>query len=292
MKKRLKIIALVMASVLFISGAVFFVTYKSDFVYIGFEYFARLTRNYKLPQANVEGLSFSSYTLEQLSTRGDVTIDDSAMLINGQYTIPADVKPELVPYGDKQINACMLEALTLMDQHIYELYGESLSVVSAYRSADHQQDVISTSKGDTAAAVGASEHQFGLGIDVGVEGYGGRSFLKTPTGRHVNNHCYKYGFIIRYPLCSFDVTGITYEPWHIRYVGVPHAEIIYKSGMVLEEYIESLSIGDWYEYGGYLISRQHPEAIVLPDHFASCTVSLDNTGYCLVTVEPMVAEFD
>ena len=285
MKKRSKVIALILASGLLVSGLIFFVTYKADFLYIGYEYFARLTRNYKLEEADTSGLAMSTYTYESLTQLENVIADASAMLINGQYTIPEGAEPALVSYGDKQINACMLEALIRMDQHIYELYGESLSVVSAYRSADHQQDVISTSKGNTAAAVGASEHQYGLGIDIGVEGYGGRSFLKTAIGRHVNNHCYEYGFIIRYPLCTSDVTGITYEPWHIRYVGVPHAEIIYRSGMVLEEYIESLELGSFYLYEGYLISRQHPNSILVPDDFSSCTVSFDNTGYCIVTVK-------
>ena len=285
MKKRLKVLALALAAVLFVSGLCFFVTYKADFVYIGYEYFARMGRDYRMPVADVSAVPMQSYSLNDLSQLEGVTVDVSAMLINERYTIPEGASPDLVPYGDKQINACMLDALIEMDTHIYELYGESLSVVSAYRTADHQQDVISTSKGDVAAAVGASEHQFGLGIDVGVEGYGGRSFLKTATGRHVNDHCYKYGFIIRYPLCTSDVTGISYEPWHIRYVGVPHAEIIYRGGMVLEEYVEYLTVDTWFTYGDYLISRQKPDAVSVPKEFASCTVSLDNTGYCIVTVK-------
>jgi D-alanyl-D-alanine carboxypeptidase len=179
----------------------------------------------------------------------------------------------------------MLDPLLKLKEHIQEQYDEQIIIVSAYRDAEHQEDVLSSSKENVAAVVGASEHQYGLGIDIGVAGFGGRSFLKTETGRHVNRHCQEYGFIIRYPLCSSEKTGITYEPWHIRFVGLPHAEIIYKSGMVLEEYIESLTPYAYYEYDGYLISRQEPNNICIPAEFESCNLSLDNTGYCIVTLK-------
>ncbi len=48
----------------------------------------------------------------------------------------------------------------------------------------------------------------------------------------------KYGFILRYPFGKEHITKIAYEPWHFRYVGAPHAEIIEKNDFVLEEYIE------------------------------------------------------
>ena len=285
MKRRCKCITLILSLLLLFSGLCFFTVYKSDFLYIGYEYFARLTRNYQLQEADVASFPMKTVSFSALAEAEGVTVDDSLMLINEHYRIPDSHALELVDFGNRQVNICMLESLLLLEEHVLGLYGEELLIVSAYRDADHQQDVISTSKENVAAAIGASEHQCGLGLDVGVEGYGGRSFLKTYTGRHVNNHCFKYGFIIRYPLCSQNITGITYEPWHIRYVGVPHAEIIYKSGMVLEEYLEALEIGTYYQYEGYLISRQDPNAIIIPEAFESCHLSYDNTGFCVVTVK-------
>ena len=50
-------------------------------------------------------------------------------------------------------------------------------------------------------------------------------------------HCYEYGFILRYPKDKEDITGISYEPWHYRYVGREHARAIRESGVCLEEYV-------------------------------------------------------
>ena len=52
--------------------------------------------------------------------------------------------------------------------------------------------------------------------------------------------------IIRYPEGKEDVTGIGFEPWHIRYVGIPHAKIMYRNNWTLEEYYENLEVGDFY----------------------------------------------
>lgn len=90
------------------------------------------------------------------------------------------------------------------------------------------------------AKPGHSEHQTGLAIDLGkkttvvdlicpefpYEGICQSFRTLAPT----------YGFIERYPKGKEQVTGIAHEPWHFRYVGVPHAEIITTKGLTLEEY--------------------------------------------------------
>ena len=50
-------------------------------------------------------------------------------------------------------------------------------------------------------------------------------------------HCYEYGFILRYPKDKEDITGISYEPWHYRYVGREDAAAIRDMGVCLEEYV-------------------------------------------------------
>ena len=50
-------------------------------------------------------------------------------------------------------------------------------------------------------------------------------------------HCWEYGFILRYPKDKSDITGIIYEPWHYRYVGEEHAKKIMEKGITLEEYL-------------------------------------------------------
>ncbi len=81
---------------------------------------------------------------------------------------------------------------------------------------------------------GASEHQTGLTMDVNhLEA----SFGSTKEGRWLADNCHKFGFIIRYPEDKEDVTGIDWEPWHIRFVGRSCAFEMKELGLCLEEYL-------------------------------------------------------
>ena len=64
-------------------------------------------------------------------------------------------------------------------------------------------------------------------------------FGNTPEGQWVADHAADYGFIIRYPNGRESVTGYTYEPWHLRYVGKDVAKEIMSQDTTLEEYLES-----------------------------------------------------
>ncbi len=131
-------------------------------------------------------------------------------------------------------------------------------------------------------------HETGLALDVYVKFYASYGFLKTEAGRFVNSECSEYGFIIRYPIFGQAKTGMKYEPWHIRYVGEPHARIIYNGHITLEEYISSLEPSAWYEAEEYLISRQMPRddgELLLPTEFERAVISPDNTGGYIITLE-------
>ncbi len=65
-------------------------------------------------------------------------------------------------------------------------------------------------------------------------------FEQTPEFEWLQAHCAEYGFILRYPKGKEDVTGITYEPWHYRYVGKDAAAQIMAQGITLEEYVETI----------------------------------------------------
>lgn len=60
----------------------------------------------------------------------------------------------------------------------------------------------------------------------------------TATQQWLMANCYKYGFILRYPADKSDITEISYEPWHYRYVGVEAATEMYQKHLCLEEYLE------------------------------------------------------
>ena len=127
---------------------------------------------------------------------------------------------------------------------IYPLINES------FRTAERQQQILdqyvaryegqgmshdkALEKALTIVAVpGTSEHQLGLALDIIAE----YDSDNTATWDWLRENCWRYGFILRYPADKEAVTGISYEPWHFRYVGVPAAQEITESGLCLEEYL-------------------------------------------------------
>lgn len=80
---------------------------------------------------------------------------------------------------------------------------------------------------ETVAIPGTSEHQMGLAVDL----------LGDEATAWLQEHCWEYGFILRYPLDKKSVTGIINEPWHYRYVGTEVSLDMKDSGLCLEEYL-------------------------------------------------------
>ena len=90
----------------------------------------------------------------------------------------------------------------------------------------------------TAVAIpGTSEHQLGLAVDFNTTD---DNFRYSEEFKWLQEHCYDYGFIYRYPDGKKDTTGIIPEPWHYRYVGKENAKKIKESGKVFEEYLATL----------------------------------------------------
>lgn len=90
--------------------------------------------------------------------------------------------------------------------------------------------------------VGTSEHHTGLAIDIEIylneEWVSNNANLDITRPILEKTHPYlsKYGFILRYPRGKENITNVTYEPWHIRYVGKKLADYLYKNNLTLEEY--------------------------------------------------------
>ena len=142
--------------------------------------------------------------------------------------------------------------------------GYNLYLKSAYRSWQTHNTMYKNrlkkngGKDDGwVSKAGASDHQTGLGCDVipksWLKASGMNSKMaKEPECIWMAEHCQEYGFIIRYPADKEDVTEINYEPWHLRYVGIPAATYIMENGLCLEEFCEQLqaAIGEYLENGG------------------------------------------
>lgn len=232
-------------------------------------------------------VDYTVLTLEDAKSRETIRFDDSLSLINRDYHLSDDDVVFLDYIDNAAMSHTIYEAYGQLVDAVQEKYGKKLCIRSGYRTAEEQQSIVQTYPSDIAAAVGTSEHQTGLSLDVYIEGSVGGKINRSRAGRFVSTNGYEYGFIIRYPYGKKDITGITYEPWHIRYVGKPHAEIIYMNSLTLEEYITSFyKAGIFYEYGEYLISRQEKsETIMIPSGCESVLVSDDNTGYYYVTAK-------
>ena len=86
---------------------------------------------------------------------------------------------------------------------------------------------------------GCSEHQLALCCDITDRYYQIKdsSIEQTATYQWLNEHCAEYGFIQRFPAGKEDVTGVMYEPWHFRYVGVEAAQYMTVNHLTLEEFL-------------------------------------------------------
>ncbi len=183
----------------------------------------------------------------------DKNIDGSIFLVNREHVISKNyipvIRKTILPGMSQSIQdeaATALEALfAAADEE-----GIGLETVSGYRSYSTQATIYQRkveSTGSEAAAdqyvakPGTSEHQLGLAMDISREGSSSLvpSFGTTTEGIWVKENAHRFGFIIRYPEEYVDVTGYSYEPWHLRYVGVEHAEAIYESGLPMEWYVSA-----------------------------------------------------
>lgn len=121
--------------------------------------------------------------------------------------------------------------------HACHKSGLNLWAVSGYRSFQRQKELFTGSR--FVAVPGASEHQSGLALDVSCPSLHMElceKFASTGEGRWLKRNASLYGFILRYPENKEEITGMPYEPWHIRYVTKPLASWLTITNLTLEEY--------------------------------------------------------
>lgn len=241
----------------------------------------------ELKEIDKTSIRLVSKSIKHLMNDPTCIFDQSLLLVNSDNPLPDDFKADLSQYEKTQafINSCAVDAFMEMRNELLDKFGERLLIMSSYRSREEQERVLSEEGSETAAGPGESEHETGLALDVYVKYYAGEGFIKSEIGKYVNRNCGSYGFIIRYPLGQKDITGFDYEPWHLRYVGMPHSKIISYSGITLEEYLKEIEIDCFYEYENYIISKQDGDSLFIPENCINAVISPDNCGNYIITCE-------
>jgi len=177
------------------------------------------------------------------------------ILVNAQHAFHAGIEEcRLVPVN-KETNGVFLErrAAALLSGLMNGIDGwAQISAVSGWRSKREQEAIFDQSLKENGpeftekfvAKPDCSEHQTGLAIDLGLKkpqiDFIRPDFPYSGICQTFREKAIPYGFIERYPQGKEDITGITHEPWHFRYVGAPHAAIMTKMSFTLEEYLSFL----------------------------------------------------
>lgn len=142
------------------------------------------------------------------------------------------------------VNAAKADGLNIYPISGFRPHSTQVSLFNA-RVEQARNDGYADPEAEAARHVarpGTSEHELGLAVDFNSvdESY----FRNTAEAKWLAAHCAEYGFVIRYPEDKESVTGIIYEPWHLRFVGVKHAKRMNGLNMCLEEYCEYIKSGN------------------------------------------------
>lgn len=181
--------------------------------------------------------------------------DPILVLVNRDNMLAKNYEKNLVPIceGRLQANGALYEDLTKLLKAGKE-EGYSFWIASAYRSRERQQELVDEDVNtfmregmsyeealnktyEETMPAGCSEHETGLALDIlsGTNTKMNQSQEREPGNQWLREHCYEYGFVLRYPKEKENITHINYEPWHFRYVGKEVANYLYENGLVLEE---------------------------------------------------------
>lgn len=218
------------------------------------------------PEVTTEEETTEEATTEEITTVPEPEVTETPwnlVLVNPWYPLPEDHIFELTTVtGKYQVDSRCADALKTMLADC-KAAGFTPYICSAYRTWEDQvylfdkkvNSFISKGYSEEEAKIlaaketavpGTSEHQLGLAADILCTS---RPWLdegqaNTETQKWLMANCHKYGFILRYPKGTTSITGIIYEPWHYRYVGVEIATEIMTRGITLEEYLGKIGAPD------------------------------------------------
>ena len=214
--------------------------------------------NENTTHTNITNENTENQTQEQPKIKKEIT-DWKLTLANYENVLPEDFEVEVANIDEtRQFDARAIEYLTQMMNDMRKDGVTNIWIQSAYRSVKRQKELYDNSvkkylgEGKTQEEAekltdeyinkpGSSDHNLGLAIDFN---YVDNKFEDLKGFKWLQEHAEEYGFILRYPKDKEDITKISYESWHWRYVGEEHAKKMNELNMCLEEYIEYLQYKD------------------------------------------------
>ncbi|MBC8590152.1 M15 family metallopeptidase [Wansuia hejianensis] len=238
----------------------------------------------------------------------------SLILVNADYPIvkdKANKNVSLIPL-DIRFPEILMEyrAATVLAHLMVDLNcSHDIVPVSGYRSFEEQEQIYSESLRENGeeftkkyvALPNHSEHQTGLAIDL-AKNQDNIDFIcpEFPYDGIYNDfrkEAPRYGFIERYEKGKEKITGISQEPWHFRYVGYPHSQIMYDNSLCLEEYIDKIKSYTWnngplsVEKGNQKIEifyipilSEEDERTILVKDYDLYQISGNNVDGCIITL--------
>ncbi|GMK40645.1 D-Ala-D-Ala carboxypeptidase VanY [Paenibacillus sp. CCS19] len=204
------------------------------------------------PKSEEITYSQTDTSMKALRVQKDQVYQGNLVLINKDHEVhPEGIQTDIVSLLNHQelINGFgLLDNTIELSQNVVEQFGKMVAaaakddvnhfvISSGYRDFAKQEQLYKEKGSDYALPAGNSEHNLGLALDIGSSL---ESMDQAPEGKWLKEHAADYGFILRYPADKTDITGIQYEPWHFRYVGLPHSKIMQSNNLTLEEYLDWL----------------------------------------------------
>ncbi|MCA1001232.1 MULTISPECIES: M15 family metallopeptidase [Bacillus cereus group] len=199
-----------------------------------------------------ENSAVKNANMEQVEVAKEQIYKGDLLLVNKDYPVKKDsIRSDIINVNH---NSELVRGYVIFDRNLRlskDVVKKFLNVVDAagkesvnhflissgYRDFQEQKQLYEKMGSDYALPAGYSEHNLGLSLDIGSTQ---KKMEKAPEGKWIEENVWKYGFVLRYPKNKSNITGIQYEPWHIRYVGLPHSAIMQKKNFTLEEYLEFL----------------------------------------------------
>ena len=182
-------------------------------------------------------ISLEQYSVHQgnliLVNQDYMLAQDATNLVN----IPMELKEDVLFDSDLLLNKALIRPLQQMFEAAISDGVNHFMLNSTYRSGQLQEQLFVDYGASYALPPGYSEHQTGLALDIGSSDGTMDQALES---KWLEKNAANFGFILRYPENKMDITGISFEPWHFRYVGLPHSIMIKRKDFAFEEYINYL----------------------------------------------------